>query len=93
MDGPDKREQTKLRRQWRRAYARGLPRRRTQLMTDEKTNRGRRDEAQDPNRAIDPETGEKEGLGPRDGRKVEEVETTTETTTTETDTAPTDPAP
>lgn len=32
----------------------------------EKTNRGRSDEARDPNRPIDPETGEKEGLGPRD---------------------------
>lgn len=29
-------------------------------------NRGRSEEARDPNRAIDPETGEKEGLGPRD---------------------------
>lgn len=29
-------------------------------------NRGRSDEARDPNRPIDPTTGEREGLGPRD---------------------------
>jgi len=33
---------------------------------DPKTNRGRSGEARDPNRPIDPETGEKEGLGRRD---------------------------
>jgi hypothetical protein len=41
-------------------------------------NRGRSDEARDPNRPIDPETGEKEGLG----RRETEV---TETTVTETE--------
>ena len=43
---------------------------------DPKENRGRSAEARDPNRPIDPETGEKEGLGPRDGTKVDvDVET------------------
>lgn len=32
----------------------------------ERENRGRSDEARDPNRPVDPETGEKEGLGRRD---------------------------
>jgi hypothetical protein len=46
-------------------------------------NRGRSDEARDPNRPIDPETGEKEGLGRR--------ETVTETETTETVVEPVEP--
>lgn len=32
---------------------------------DKHENRGRSDEARDPNRPVDPVTGEKEGLGPR----------------------------
>ena len=45
-------------------------------MSDEKPahpNRGRSAEARDPNRPIDPETGEKEGLGPREGQEGAEV--------------------
>jgi hypothetical protein len=42
--------------------------------SSEKTNRGRSDEARDPNRPIDPETGEKEGLGPRDDESAPEPE-------------------
>lgn len=45
-------------------------------MTDDKTNRGRKDEARDPNRPIDPETGEKEGLGRRDQPTTEPTEPT-----------------
>jgi hypothetical protein len=41
-------------------------------MAEGKTNRGRSDEARDPNRPIDPETGEKEGLGPREDDAAEE---------------------
>jgi hypothetical protein len=45
----------------------------------DKSNRGRSDEARDPNRPTftDPETGEieKEGLGPRDGQLNEDVDT------------------
>jgi hypothetical protein len=37
----------------------------------ERESRSRRAEAQDPNRPIDPVTGEKEGLGPRDTEVVE----------------------
>jgi hypothetical protein len=52
----------------------------------QKGNRGRSEEAQDPNRPtfVDPVTGEteKEGLGPREG-KVKETETETTETTTE----------
>jgi hypothetical protein len=60
-------------------------------MADQRSDRGaersRRDEAQDPDRPIDPDTGEKEGLGPRDVETTDtttgtETETTTETTET-----------
>lgn len=47
-------------------------------MDSEKTNRGRSDEARDPNRPIDPLTGEKEGLGPRDEEPLPEPEPTEE---------------
>jgi hypothetical protein len=41
-------------------------------------NRGRSDEARDPNRPIDPETGEKEGLGRREVTETETTQTVTE---------------
>jgi len=41
-------------------------------------NRGRSDEAHDPDRPIDPLTGEKEGLGPRDDKPVKPEEDETE---------------
>jgi hypothetical protein len=34
------------------------------------SERGRSDEARDPDRVVDPVTGEKEGLGPREGTEV-----------------------
>jgi hypothetical protein len=41
-------------------------------------DRGRSDEARDPNRPIDPETGEKEGLGRREVTETETTQTVTE---------------
>ena len=40
----------------------------------DRPNKGRSDEARDPNRPIDPETGEKEGLGPRDDSNEADVD-------------------
>lgn len=45
-------------------------------------NRGRSGEARDPNRPIDPVTGEKQGLGPRGGH-APDADETADTTGTE----------
>jgi len=45
----------------------------------EKTNRGRSAEARDPNRPVDPLTGEKEGLGPRADEAEDEVDVVEDT--------------